>query len=751
MGEVEKSVLEKEQNLREYLKQLEIILDNVPGLIFYKDTKNNYIRVNKVLAEAHNMTKEGLEGKNCFDLYPQDIAKAYWDDDLEVINSGEPKYNIEQPRDTTEGRRWLNTSKIPLKNSDGEIIGVLGFSTDITKRKQMEKSLRESEERLKSFLDSATDFFMLLDSKLNIVEVSQSGLKARGLKKEEMVDKNLLNLYPHIKETGRYDEYQEVMRTGKPFVIDDLIPHPKFGNLSVVLKTFKVGKGLGIITTDITKQKKMEQELNKYSEQLEVLLIQLHESKERLGAFMDSSTDAFSLWDTELNLIDSNKAAASMFSGKKKKDVLGKSMLDLLPNLKGTSRYDDYLKVIKTGKPFQTEDVALNPIFGNKYFNVRAFNVSSGLGIITSDITESKRVENELRIKNDAIASSINATYISDMDGNITYVNSSFLKMLKYDSESEILGKPLMNFLQMEDRVIEVIETLYDKGSWIGELVGKKKDHSSFDVEVSTNMVRDDSGKPICMMGSFIDISERKLAELAKKELEEKRANFISMTNHELKTPLTAIRGFIEILEDRIDELSLERRDKCIEIIKRNVYRLQRLIAGVADLGRIERSLFSLELKNIDIYDFIEKATQSYKSFLGNQLEVFHNKGQYSVFVEADSSRLNQVIDNILSNAIKHTSNDSRKIIVTSDVLPGIIRIECKDNGAGIRKEIQHKIFEQFVAFSSEYSAGGSGIGLYLSKIIVEKHGGTLTFHSEGEEKGTTFIVELPVKSGDFD
>ncbi|MFX1538047.1 MAG: histidine kinase dimerization/phospho-acceptor domain-containing protein, partial [Promethearchaeota archaeon] len=155
------------------------------------------------------------------------------------------------------------------------------------------------------------------------------------------------------------------------------------------------------------------------------------------------------------------------------------------------------------------------------------------------------------------------------------------------------------------------------------------------------------------------DITEKKRMEQARIELENKRTRFISMTSHELRTPLTAIQGFLEILEDRLDELDQERRDQCLKIIKRNLFRIERLVDGVSDLVKIEQGFFDLELKEIDFIDFLEQAMQTYKPFLGDQLEVIHRQGNISALIESDVDRLNQVIDNIINNAIKHTSKES--------------------------------------------------------------------------------------------
>ena len=129
-------------------KQFEAILDHIPGLIFYKDTKNNFIRVNKYLAQLHGKSKEELEGKNLSDLYPKEDADNYYQDDLAVINSGLARMNIIEPLETKNGVKWVSTSKIPFVNTNGETIGVIGMSIDITERKLAEQKIELKNEEL---------------------------------------------------------------------------------------------------------------------------------------------------------------------------------------------------------------------------------------------------------------------------------------------------------------------------------------------------------------------------------------------------------------------------------------------------------------------------------------------------------------------------------------------------------------------------------------------------------------------------
>lgn len=136
---IETKLKDSEKKHKKFAKEMQIILDALPSLVFYKDRENRFIRINKALADAHGMNKEDLEGKSCFELYPEEEAQNYWEDDLEVIESGEAKLNIEEKIKIMDGERWLSTSKIPYINEEGDIEGIIGISYDITELKRVEE------------------------------------------------------------------------------------------------------------------------------------------------------------------------------------------------------------------------------------------------------------------------------------------------------------------------------------------------------------------------------------------------------------------------------------------------------------------------------------------------------------------------------------------------------------------------------------------------------------------------------------
>ncbi len=141
----------KEEQIADLTKQQQMILDASPAMIFYKDKKNRFIRVNEALARAHGLSKQELEGKTLWDLYPREAAELYWQDDIKVMASGSPSLGIIESMTTPQGVRWVQTDKIPYHNSQGEIIGIIGFTLDITERKRAEQTIQETAETKSRF------------------------------------------------------------------------------------------------------------------------------------------------------------------------------------------------------------------------------------------------------------------------------------------------------------------------------------------------------------------------------------------------------------------------------------------------------------------------------------------------------------------------------------------------------------------------------------------------------------------------
>lgn len=249
---------------------------------------------------------------------------------------------------------------------------------------------------------------------------------------------------------------------------------------------------------------------------------------------------------------------------------------------------------------------------------------------------------------------------------------------------------------------------------------------------------RDQENQPVRMIGTYVDISERKLIDKMKNE-------FISTVSHELRTPLTSIRGSLGLVTGgAAGELS-ERAAGLLSIAHRNTERLLLLINDILDLQKIESGNMPFDFKPMSLRDFIAEAIEANKPFAQEQHVNIQLNDQLSADVQilADQARLIQVMNNLLSNAAKFSPRDST-IDIDLSTQQHQVTIAVRDHGPGIPDEFRDKLFDKFTQSDASDSrhVGGTGLGLSISKLIAEKHNGTITYEST-PGKGTTFFLHL--------
>jgi len=233
-------------------------------------------------------------------------------------------------------------------------------------------------------------------------------------------------------------------------------------------------------------------------------------------------------------------------------------------------------------------------------------------------------------------------------------------------------------------------------------------------------------------------------AQLA--ELDRLKAEFVSVASHEIKTPLSVIRGYVSLLADGIYGPVNDQQKKTLESVSDQVDRLTRLVHRLLDISRFEAGGGRLELRRINVRDFLDELTGGFHVLaFQNGIDFAVNvAGDAPVNVEGDADRLNEVLGNILSNAFKFTGRGGH---ITLDARRdgGGLAVEVRDSGVGIPPDKLPKIFEKFyqVDNPAQPRSAGSGLGLAIAKEIVEAHGGTITADSQVGE-GTRFRVTVP-------
>ena len=283
-----------EEALASRRKELQVILESVPAMIFYKDKENHFVRTNKAFEDAMGLPKEKLQGQSLFDLYPREMAEAFWNDDKEVMTSRKSRYGIIEPMQTPLGTRILQTDKIPYFDESGDVIGVIGFAIDITERKRAEEALRRVNEELeqrvadrtaklrasshysRSLLEASLDPLVTISPEGKVTDVNQATESVTGVPRAQLIGTDFARYFtePQKAEAG----YQKVLAEGQVRDYPLTIRHTS-GRVTDVLYHATVYRneagavrGVFAAARDITEHKRAEAELARYRDHLEELV-----------------------------------------------------------------------------------------------------------------------------------------------------------------------------------------------------------------------------------------------------------------------------------------------------------------------------------------------------------------------------------------------------------------------------------------------------------------------------------------------
>jgi len=361
---------------------------------------------------------------------------------------------------------------------------------------------------------------------------------------------------------------------------------------------------------------------------------------------------------------------------------------------------------------------------------------------------------------------------ITDLNDHIIFVNQSLLSEYGY-TENELVGKPV-EILRSQDNPPEVIREIYPEtlnGGWLGELKNRRKDGSEFMVLLMTSVIYNDNGEAVALVGVSTDITERKkvenelalyrnhLEEMVKQrtaELEQEKEKalaadrlksaFLATMSHELRTPLNSIIGFTGILmQERPGALNPEQK-KQLGMVQGSSRHLLALINDVLDISKIEAGQLKVNPVTFNLSEIIESVTESCQPLAEKKnLQLISSVNPTKIIIESDRQRVQQILINLVNNAIKFTENGSVKIACTIE--NDFARVSVQDTGIGIEPGKMELLFKPFSQIDTGLSRKheGSGLGLSICKKLLDILGGTVEVSSEFG-KGSIFTVKLPLK-----
>jgi len=379
--------------------------------------------------------------------------------------------------------------------------------------------------------------------------------------------------------------------------------------------------------------------------------------------------------------------------------------------------------------------------------------------LVLRDVTQQKALEAEIIVRNEfneEILNNVNlAIHVVDKDMKILDVNDELIKLSRgrfkkeemidrvlYDIYPFLKEKNIDKEYEYVRRTGEIFQS-EEKTEYLGDVVYTStskipvKDNTGSVVRIITVM-KDVTGQKRLEEELKDSYEELRLTYLKLKEMFKVKETFLSNMSHELRTPLTSIMGYSELMLD--EKISLEQKHK-LEVIYRNSQRLSRLIQGLLDTAVIESKNLALNIQTLPLYEMIVQISDDMKMITGIKNIPVNIDIMRQLTVEGDRDRLMQVFSNILDNAVKFTLKGKIKISAAED--NEWVHIKFEDTGIGIPQDKLDKIFDRFYQLDSpeKPGRGGAGLGLWISKNIVEAHGGKIW--AESKNRGSTLHVLL--------
>ncbi len=348
---------------------------------------------------------------------------------------------------------------------------------------------------------------------------------------------------------------------------------------------------------------------------------------------------------------------------------------------------------------------------------------------LAADVTERRRSESERRQLTELLAQTSEPIFVWELDGVITSWNAGAEALYGYTPD-EALGQSAHSLLRTIHPIPwqEIRTTLEAEGQWLGALIHHTRDGRQVTVESRKKLAVIDGQRLV--MESNRDITEQKRLERMQRE-------FIALAAHELKTPLTSLKGFAQLLQRGVHT------ESSLETIVKQVNRLDRLVSDLLDISRLDTGRLELRRGELDLVPLLDQLVNEAQASTDiHRLALMHRSEP--VLGEWDEDRLTQAFQNLLSNAIKY-SPDGGPIEVT--IRPGDheVVVSIRDHGLGVSADDLPRIFQRFQRLdAAKDAAGGLGLGLSITHALVAAHGGRVWAESSGEGHGTTFLVALP-------
>jgi len=637
--------------------------------------------------------------------------------------------------------RWLRSKGKAYFNEQGHCVRFAGTTQDIT------AEIRDKEEQRKliTLVDHTSDFISLSDLDGNVSYVNTAGRKMMGIDDNADLPHNSEFIMPGEKDKLKNEINKALQTTGK-------------WSGEILYRNFKTGEAIPVVGTTMliddptgkpqgraTIARDLRAEIaNKRA---------LVDSEHLLQNITSASPTALWMADDNGMITYANKTWTD-WTGQPTKDLLGTGWLHcILPEDRARAA-EKFLMDLKAQKPYEVDfrirrksgEIRWCIATGHPQYNHEG-KFMGYIGACT-DVTEKTITDIELQLKNGELNDQIRQfEFVTDFmpvqlwtaktSGELDYVNKQTINFFGLPMEA-VIGEKWMDNVHPDDRpgCIAAWTAALQNGTLYQYEFRLRDKNGEYKWHLARALPFINDGEIVRWFGTNTDIDEQK-------QMQRQKDDFLGIASHELKTPVTSIKAYAQVLGAMLSNEGEEKKAQMVMKMDAQLNRLTNLIGDLLDVTKINSGRILFNKVWFDFNKAVEECVQDLQHTTNKHILVMDFKETGKVY--SDKERIGQVMTNLISNAVKYSPHSNR-IIISTEREGNMVTVCVEDFGIGIPEDKKDKVFEQFyrVSGSKQHTFPGLGLGLYISNEIIRREGGKMWVNST-EGKGSTFCFSLPV------